>query len=119
MLLEGYFRIPATELCLMTLERSGPEEKRFELDYLRRRLEQGPDYCCAARAVPPKRRRSPSLPRGPRRGKRRILDALEQMALTLTDGSRILLSADRHLVPTYHPNFERGLPGMSVLFDRA
>ena len=117
-LLEGYFRIPATELCLMTLERSGPEEKRFELDYLRRRLEQGPDTAAPAPAVQPEPEPEPLTAREARAEAGRILDALEQMALTLTDGSRILLSADRHLVPTYHPNFERGLPGMSVLFDR-
>ena len=109
----------ATEHCFQTLEHSRPEEKRFELDYIRRRLYQGPDYSSAPQAVLPETEPLPLSADQACAEARRILGDMENMTLKLTDGSRILLSADHHLVPTHHPNFERGLPGMSVFFDRA
>lgn len=118
-LMDDYFHMTATEHCFQTLEHSGPEEKRFELDYIRRRLYQGPDYSSAPQAVLPETEPLPLSADQARAEARRILGDMENMALKLTDGSRILLSADHHLVPTHHPNFERGLPGMSVFFDRA
>ena len=118
-LIDDFFRIAATKQCLLTLEHSGPEEKRFELDYLRRRLEQGPDYSFAPPGAPPETEPLPLSADEARAEARGILADMEKMALKLTDGSRILLSADQHLVPSHHPTFERGLPGMSVLFDRA
>ena len=117
-LMYGYFHITATGRCLLTLEHSDREEKHFELDYIRRRLYQGPDYASAPQAVPPETELLPLSASEARAEARRILGDMESMALKLTDGSRILLSADHHLVPTYHPDFERGLPGMSVFFDR-
>lgn len=118
-LMDDYFRVTATGRCFQTLEHSGPEEKRFELDYIRRRLHQGPDHSSVTQTVPPEEAPPPLTAGEARAEARRILGDMEKMALTLTGGGRILLSADQHLVPTHHPNFERGLPGMSVFFDRA
>ena len=120
-LLSGFFRMTAIERCLLTLERSGPEEKRFELDYLRRRFRQGPDSAKGIRREQPERAPEgspdPLSVQDARAEAVKILGEMDRMALRLTDGKRILLSADKHLVPSHHPNFERGLPGMSLFFD--
>ncbi len=120
-LLSGFFRMTAIERCLLTLERSGPEEKRFELDYLRRRFRQGPDSAKEIRREQPERAPEgspdPLSVQDARAEAVKILGEMDRMALRLTDGKRILLSADKHLVPSHHPNFERGLPGMSLFFD--
>ena len=119
LLIDDYFRITATGRCFQMLEHSGAKEKRFELDYLQRRFDQGADASPAPQVLPPVKDLPPLSADDARAEARRILGDMEDMALTLTDGSRILLSADHHLVPTHHPDFERGLPGMSIFFDRA
>ncbi len=120
-LLQGFFQMPAVERCLLTLEHSGPEEKRFELDYLRRRFLQGPDSAKGPGGGqperPPEEKPDPLSPQDARAEAVKILREMDALALRLTDGKRILLSADKHLVPSHHPNFERGLPGMSLFFD--
>lgn len=120
-LLQGFFQMPAVERCLLTLEHSGPEEKRFELDYLRRRFLQGPDSAKGPGGGqperPPEEKPDPLSPQDARAEAVKILREMDALALRLTDGERILLSADKHLVPSHHPNFERGLPGMSLFFD--
>jgi lantibiotic modifying enzyme len=116
-LLKGFFQMPAIERCLLTLEHSGPEEKRFELDYLRRRFLQGPDSAKGPVGGQPEEIFDPLSPQDARAEAVKILHQMDGMALRLTNGERILLSADKHLVPSHHPNFERGLPGMSLFFD--
>ena len=125
-LMDGYFGMTALDRCILGLEHSGPREKQFELDYIRRRFRQGPDV------LPEEDRKAPGeasrkkpdgnpLPVPAEEAKAQALKILEDLwdlTLELTDGDRILLSANRHLVPEYHVDFERGLPGMSLFFDR-
>ena len=125
-LLEGYFKMTALERCLLCIKRSDPEEKRFELEYIRRRFVQGPDVLPEAGETAPDRTVNPEQNKKPepftaeeaQAQALRIMDDLWGMAMRLTDGDLVFLSANRHLVPEYQMNFERGLPGMSVFFDR-
>ena len=125
-LLEGYFKMTALERCLLCIEQSGPEEKRFELDYIRRRFLQGPDVLPEAGKTASggainqeqNKNQAPLPVEDARAQALKIMDGIWEMAMRLADGDLILLSANRHLVPEYQMNFERGLPGMSLFFDR-
>ncbi|MDO5459406.1 MAG: hypothetical protein Q4F32_07205, partial [Eubacteriales bacterium] len=77
---------------------SAPKEKRFELDYLRRRFRQGPDSAKGIRGEQPERAPEgspdPLSAQDARAEAVKILGEMDRMALRLTDGKRILLSAD-------------------------
>jgi lantibiotic modifying enzyme len=125
-LLDSYFKMTALDRCLLCIDRSSPEEKRFELDYIRRRFRQGPDVLpeavgkSSAESLKkePDEIPAPAPAEEARKQALKILDGIWELAMQLTDGDLILLSADKHLVPEYHMNFMRGLPGMSLFFDR-
>jgi len=123
-LFDPYFKMTAVERCLVTLERSNPEEKRFEKDYIRRRFRQGTDLLPETGEKPDsgtenkESHPTPITAEEARTEARKILDDIWELTLRLTDGDRILLSANKHLVPEYFMNFERGMPGMSLFFDR-
>ena len=125
-LLEGYFKMTALDRCLLCIRQSGPEEKRFELEYLRRRFRQGPDVLPESGKTVPggaigkgqMKKTAPLAAEEARAQALKIMDDLWDMAMRLADGDLIFLSANKHLVPEYQMNFERGLPGMSLFFDR-
>ena len=121
-LLEGYFKMTALDRCLLCIERSGLEEKRFELEYIHRRFVQGPDVLPEAGEkvsdIKENKNPEPITSEEARAQALKIMDDLWGMTMRLIDGDRILLSSNKHLVPEYQMNFERGLPGMSVFFDR-
>lgn len=121
-LLPAYFQLPALERCREIMKHSGQEEKRFEMAYLRLRFLQGPDFAAASKeGKNTADLQEHVVPLSAQEAHAQALDilrALENLTLGLTDGSRILLSPDGHLVPSYHQTLERGLPGMSLFFSR-
>ena len=125
-LMDGYFKMTALDRCILALEHSGPREKQFELDYILRRFRQGPDVLpeVGKKVTGEASQKKPGgnpVPYPAEEAKAQALKILEELwdlTLRLTDGNRILLSANKHLVPEYHTDFERGLPGMSLFFDR-
>ena len=125
-LMDGYFKMTALKRCLLCIERSDPDEKRFELEYIQRRFRQGADVLPEAgktaggMAANQEQKKNPApFPAEEAQTQAlKIMDHIRDMALRLTDGDLIFLSANRHLVPEYQMNFERGLPGMSIFFER-